>query len=321
MIEDNSNPAKVEIWDMHEPYEENNVVVLGKDNSFNLEETEKTNEQIERDVDLVWNKTKGTANPLVNLVAYEKEAGVFGNHYIFLEANKGSFKYHIVLNKLDNIPEELEGKTKSSISDFRKYAVDNNHLVLTAMALLYTKDGKAVFTEKKKGITTGTYSVIPAGYVDPLKDTDTFGVPSINSTIGREFNEELGVSNDYISELYNTGILFSDGKNRGFSLTYLMKTELTFDELNKKYYEKHDDETKMILGVGFNQKEISDFLKDYLMGFTNNGLGCLLVSGRVVLGAEWYRKTKDSIRENYGRISNLTPMLGNVKELLKERRY
>jgi hypothetical protein len=308
--------AKVEIWDMHEPIKEQNVMVL------TVNESEKFNENIENEIDLIWQTKKGTENPLINLFGYQNRSY---DNKILMDVKKGSFKYHVVLNKIDKIPEELSGKIKSTISDFRKLAVENDQLVLTAMALLYTKDNKVVFTEKSEGgITTGKYSVIPAGYTHPIYDADTSRKPSTNKTIRREFWEELGVENESIKELYNTGLLFSDSQNRGFSLTYLMKLNLRFKELEELYKEKHDAETKRIMPVDFSRKGLQNFLDQYISGFTNNGLGCLLVSGKAYLGDKWFDKTFEYAQEKYGRMDinilekNITH---SINDILKDRVY
>ncbi len=318
--------AIVEIWDMHEPIKENSVSVYWAESK----EAERFDNNTEKEIDLIWNAVGGKDNPLVNLVDYISVNDFDIGQAVRMLINKGNFRYHRVLNKQNEIPEQLKGKIKSKISDFKSYAIKNNHLVLTAVALLYTKDNKVVIAEKHKGPTTGEkdklYSVIPGGYMLPT-DVDSDRTLSINRAIRREFVEELKISEDYIAEMGNTGMLFSDYKhNRGFTTTYLIKVNMIFDELNKNFKAKAKKTPKELIGADFTKDGINSLLDKYLPNFTNNGLGCLLVSGKAVLGADWFKTTKNFIEENYfkdgrrAKIDNISHS-GNVKDILKDRTY
>jgi len=304
--------AEVEIWDMHEPYKESDVII-----SSEIKASKKFPKNILCDIDLAWQFKKGYPNPLVNLVSYENI-----NRQIFMNINLGDFKYHITLNTIDEMPKQLSGKVKSTISDFRKFAVSYDQLPLTAMALLYTKNHIVVFAERSKGgITVGNYSVLPGGYTHPVDDLDTLGNISTNKTIRREFSEEAGVDESFIDTLYNTGNLFSDNKNRGFSLTYLMKVDLTFRELNQTYSEKNDNEFKKLIPVDFSEKSIECFLENHILDLTNNSLGTLLVSAGVYFGDKWFNKTLEYSRSRYGEIAFFPHNYGRINELLKDRAY
>ena len=123
-----------------------------------------------------------------------------------------------------------------------------------------------------------------AGALEPRDGGDVFGA------VGRELNEELGLTAEDIELTRCTGVV-EDLRLRHMEMLFRVKTKLSRAKIESQVHrEEHGDSVAVRAEGG----EVKEFLRDEAL--TPVAVGSLLLWGRIVLGRGWFEECSEQMR-------------------------
>jgi len=234
---------------------------------------------------------------------------------------KATFAQHKVLNKVDGFEyAEIPG---------RKIALRMSILPLTVMGVTLSRDGYALVSIRKpgEGVSIGAHTIVPGGYVDG-EDKGPF------EAVSREFGQEAAPLIKYtkgkmqggihhLTDCYATGLVYSDGVNRGISVPFVIYVNTTGEEMLAQMNASKSTEMKTHDIVKYDLDHLTGFLTDITEEdpnlMSNHGLAALLLGLREVEGEGAYEVFLRTIRDNYGDVLEFAPTTSivNVRERIQ----
>ena len=315
-----------EIWLSHKPLTQDRVIVSYKGKASLNNEVEEQLQNIKLPVD----------NQILHLNDILLKEDMVENGVI-----SSPFSWHYALNKPDEVIKEGHKEIVSKIRNRKDIATEAGILPWTAVALTVTSDNYFLLAHRKPGtVTIGRYSTIPGGYSN-LDYKDGNCNPSLFVTNLWEFLEEVILGNTklartfsddtvrkltglFIEEMSANGLIYADALNRGFSVPFFIKTNLSSANIDDIFRGRvDDDEHSGIVQHPFNPDSALRVIKDRKL--EQHGLGALLLVGKNYFekGEEWYKDMINyELPKNYGEILILLEDTflnkRNVIDVLKE---
>lgn len=167
---------------------------------------------------------------------------------------------------------------------------------LTVCAAVMTAD-ELIVLEKRAGVDVdaGACHVI-GGFMD--RDRELSAVTTIPDpffAIDSEIHEELGIPRH---ELHGELIgLVYDHKTPHPELCFDYRTGRRLDEINQYLANVPAGEVTEVFGIANEPEALANFIENRYAELTVNGLGCLLLHGRLAFGELWWARRRDFLNK------------------------
>lgn len=207
----------------------------------------------------------------------------FHNHTLHLNLTNTSYKHYVATRQSEYR------------ALFPAHAPANP---LTVCAAIITVDNLIVL-EKRAGVDVdeGACHVI-GGFMDRDRELSAVTIPDPFFAIDSEIHEELGIPRH---ELHGELIgLVYDHNTPHPELCFEYRIDRYLDEINQYLANAPAGEVTEVFGIANEPEALAKFIENQYAELTVNGLGCLLLHGKLAFGERWWTRLRDFLNKTGG---------------------